>query len=157
MDNVIRPQSMAIGHRADPHRHESRTLLRVKVRPRSYLLGECMCKQGENLVEVPASIVSTAHALVEDTAKLEAASVAYTNARDAWGRSNPGEPFMGSIGASFRSIYFRDPLPLDSCEVVEEGLPAVLTAEDRRVAAVVSNITTQVGSEPTRRGKRGNQ
>lgn len=137
-------------HRGDPHRYEQRVRMEVDVKPSFQAICGALVPQGVHTIDVPESQVPTVEALVEtDRDGLIRAEKHCELAEKEWRRDNgPTTKSTNSPQRSFREINKRDELPLRSARVVKRGLPAPLTDEERRTAAVVGRIRSEEAPPP---------
>jgi len=151
----IASYNSAVGHRADPYINETRVRLLIDVAAHQQMVGEALLPSGKSTVDVPRSLVPGIMSLVIDADKLAQAKSHCATMREEWRRKNPGTKDLcpHSVSGSYHMLHRSDMGSIRSVETIDDNLPAPMTAEERRVAAVAANVASMGnGNKPS--GKR---
>ncbi|WP_053235982.1 hypothetical protein [Sandaracinus amylolyticus] len=134
------------GTQRDTSAYETRTRLRVTVRPTNQAIEGALVPHGTHLVDVPASRVVAVRALVEteeDRRILDLARASHERGLKAWAEKGLSDStYGGSVEAEFYKITQRSVPVLTACEVVEEGIAPPLTPEQRMTNGVLAQLVS---------------
>lgn len=132
--------------RVDPHRYEPRVRMLIDSVPLRLQIASALVPQGKHTVDVPESREQEILDMVEtDLEALRMAQRRFQQIEREWEKEHKNKLVPDSVEKQFRAITGRDPKPLRSAKVLERGVPAPLTQEERRTAAVVQAFT---GDQP---------
>ena len=132
-----------VGHRADPYRQEGRVRILIDVIPEKQMIGEAMVPKGKHTVDVPASLVEGLRALVWNEANMRAAKARFERDEVKWLEEHGTDSGLlspNSISRSYQMMFDEPMGTLRSLEVIDDNLPAPMTAEERRAATVAANV-----------------
>lgn len=145
--------------RKDMSAYETRTRLRVTVRPVKQEIEGALVPQGTHLVDVPASRVRVVMGLVEteeDRQVLKLARESHERGLAAWlEKGHAAETYGGSVEAEFYKMRRRSVPPLTACEVVEEGIAPPLTEAEQREVGMLSRLASLMKAEAPAAEQRG--
>ncbi len=152
---TVASYNAAVGHRAEPYQNDKRVRILVDVRSHQQMVGEALLTQGQSITVVPKSALPGIMNLVVDEAKAQQATSHFQNVEAVWKEENPDTKDLSpnSVSRSYRLLHGADMGSLNSVQILEDNLPAPMTAEERRVAAVAANVATSMGDTKSR--KRG--
>lgn len=146
METVIQPA----GQRRSTKAYETRTRLRVVVRPLTQTIEGHVVPKGEHLVDVPASRVPVVMRLAEtdeDRQFLKLAHANHERGLAAWRDKGLADAtYGGSVEAEFYKLTRRSVPVLERCEVVQEGIAPPLTDEQRMTNGVLAQLVGLIKS-----------
>jgi len=134
------------------YQHEKRVRLRVDVRPLRLQIADTLVNQGVWLVDVPESLVPDIEAMVIDKARYAQAVALCNRHNERWvEQGNAATSSPHSPEAVYTQLFFEEPGALNECTVVERDLPAPLSVDDRRAAAMSHAVATGLRSQGGKR------
>lgn len=148
METVIQPA----GQRRNTKAYETRTRLRVVVRPTNQVIEGHLVPKGEHLIDVPASRVSVVMKLAETDEDRQFLKLAHANHEVGlarWREKGMSDTtYGGSVEGEFYRLTRRSVPVLEACEVVQEGIAPPLTDEQRMTNGVLAQLVSLLKPAP---------